>query len=255
MRHSVIIIGMLASLLSSFSFSQDQPSLEVVVASPKGETLSIDQTQTIFVSFNEAIVPLKEVPQDEDSGPMIVEPKIKGKYRWMGTRTLAFIPADTLPFATGFTVRIPADTRSIAGHTLGKEYRWQFETLRPKVAAIVPYSGQRFAELGHSIRIQFNQRMNPEAASKFISLEERIGGAITYPAYTARWPTEDEEKPGEGTRPVRFGHQLPRQYAIVLLPQTSLKKGASYTIRCKRDLLLGDERGADSFSFLQAEPY
>ena len=236
MRHVIVIIGMFASSLLTLSFSQEKSLLEVVVSSPRGETATIDQTQTIFVSFNEAMVPLKEVPQDEDSGPMIIEPKMRGKYRWMGTRTLAFIPADTLPFATGFTVTIPAGTRSIAGDRLGKEHRWQFETPRPRVVEALPYNGQRFVELDHSVRILFNQRMNPEAASRFISIEERIGSGITYPPYTARWPTEEEDKPKEAPGRWRFRARLPREHSLVLLPQSPLRKGVLYTIRCKRDL-------------------
>ncbi len=231
-----IFVGISTVLLTFQSYSQKSTSLQIVVGSPKGEMATIDQAQTIFVSFNEAMVPLKEIPADEDEGPMTVEPKIKGKYRWMGTRTLAFIPTDTLPFSTKYTVTIPVGTKSVAGHSLSKEYRWQFETPRPKVLSTDPSNEQRFVELDHSIRIRFNQRVNPEMASKFISIEERSSSSMNYPAFTSRWPTEEEEKPSNDTRRWQPGSQLPREYTIVLTPTEPLRRGTVYTIRCKKDL-------------------
>jgi len=54
------------------------------------------------------MVALKAVPEDESSGPLVVEPAVKGKYRWLGTSTLTFVPTDTLPFSTVFRARVPA---------------------------------------------------------------------------------------------------------------------------------------------------
>lgn len=218
------------------TFSQQSTPLEVIVASPKGATSTIDQSQMIFVSFNQAMVPLKEVPQDEDTGPMLIEPKIKGKYRWMGTRTLAFIPADTLPFATKYTITVPPGTKSLSGDILQGEFHWDFETPRPRVISMLPYNGQRFVELDHAIRIQLNQPVNPDIASRFISIEEHSSAGTAYPTYSARWPTEEEEKPSDEMRRWRFQIQLPREYTLVLTPKVPLRKAAAYTVRCKKDL-------------------
>ncbi len=237
MRLSTIIpVIFLPIVLTTQAFPQQSTPLEIIVNSPRGATSTIDQSQMIFVSFNQAMVPLKEVPQGEDAGPMLIEPGIKGKYRWMGTRTLAFIPADTLPFATRYTITVPSGTKSLSGDVLQGQFRWDFETPRPKIVSMLPYNGQRFVELDHAIRIQFNQPVNPDVVSKFISIEEHSSAGTAYPTYSARWPTEEEEKPSDETRRWRFQSQFPLNYTVVFSPMVPLRKAASYTVRCKRDL-------------------
>lgn len=216
----------------SVAYAQTPSKLEVVVAAPQGETPTIDQTQTIFVSFSEPMVPLKEVPPDESTGPMEIQPKIKGKYRWMGTRTIAFIPAGPLPYATQFVVRVPAGTSSLAGKKLEKEYRWVFETPRPRVVTFSPYNTQRFVELDHKITIQFNQKIDPDKVGPFLSIEENVAGARSYPPFSVRLPKPDEIK----LKYVQANAESIAVRSLFISLNDPMRKGATYTVRAKAGL-------------------
>ena len=206
----------------SLTFGRQQ-EVKVVVTSPVGQTSTIDQSQQIFATFNQPMVPLKEVPEDESTGPLQIVPAVQGKYRWLGTATIAFIPAKPLPSATAYSMTIPSGTQSVSGQTLKNAVQWQFETPRPRVVTTKPYQGQQFVELDHSILITFNQKIDPQAVSTFISIEERNGASVTYPAYQAVRPTD---------RNIRNPEQ-----SVQITPRKKFLKGSTVTVRVKAGLL------------------
>lgn len=163
-----------------------QKELRVVVSSPRGVIRSIDQSQTIFATFSEPMVALQAVPKDEGTGPMVIEPKIAGKYRWMGTVTLSFIPEKLLPYSTEFKVKIPAGTMSQNGTTLTSEYSWTFETPRPQVMWTSPGNKEGHADTNTAILIRFNQPVDAQVMAKYTSIKLEKGGMTTYPQFTAR---------------------------------------------------------------------
>ncbi|HEY6951137.1 MAG TPA: Ig-like domain-containing protein, partial [Bacteroidota bacterium] len=207
-------------LCTSVTLGQQQ-GVSVVVVTPLGQTQSFDQYQTIVATFNQPMVALAEVPQDEGTGPMIVEPAVAGKFRWMGTSTLTFIPSKRLPYGTQFTVRIPAGTKSVSGQTLQDEYTWEFQTVRPAVISTNPYGNQQFVELDHGILLRFNQKVDPAVVGKYISLEEHGAGAVAYPPFTTQIAPAGAQ----------FGDN-----SILLTPAHPFKRGTSYTVRCNHGL-------------------
>ncbi|MBI4418584.1 MAG: Ig-like domain-containing protein, partial [Ignavibacteriales bacterium] len=209
---------LLIAFVSSHAFSQQQ-ELKVAVKSPVGQTMTIDQSQQIFATFNQPMVPLREVPEDESAGPLVIDPGINGAYRWLGTMTIAFIPAGPLPNATAYTVTIPAATRSISGQTLKAAISWTFETPRPRVLSTSPYHTQKYVELNHAILVTFNQPVDPQSVSKYISVEERTGSVISHPPYTASRPTGSN---------VRHPEQ-----SVLLSPKQAFNKGSLVTVRIK----------------------
>jgi len=219
MRTSLVLL--LASFFAGSVHSQQQRDVQVLVSTPRGPTQTIDQSQTIVASFNQAMVPLREVPADDDTGPMVIDPPTPGKYRWMGTTTLTFIPKTRLPYSTLFTVRIPAGTKSVTGQTLPQEFTWQFETPRPVVIGTKPYKQQTHVELNHSILLRFNQKVNPEAVARFVSIEERGMQGVVYPLYAALTPPEKTRD---------------RENSVLLVPNQPLTKGGSFVVRCKEGL-------------------
>ena len=203
-------------------FGQQQ-EVKIVVTSPLGQTSTIDQSQQIFATFNQPMVPLKEVPEDEATGPLLIVPAIQGKYRWLGTATIAFIPEKPLPSATAYAVTVPAGTPSVSGQTLKAAVQWRFETPRPRVVMTNPYQSQRFVELDHAILITFNQKIDPRAVSAFVSIEERNAGNVTYPAYSAGRPTGPNVRNPEQT--------------VQITPAAKFQKGSTITVRVKAGLL------------------
>jgi uncharacterized protein YfaS (alpha-2-macroglobulin family) len=176
--------------------------LEVILKAPQGSTEGsasgrprAGETLEIMAGFNQPMTALEAAPQDMGNGPLILEPPVKGKYRWRGTTVLVFIPQDTLPFSTEYKVRIPAGTKALSGAVLDKDVVWTFETPRPTLLSTVPYYQQHFVELDHSVAFVFNQPMDPAKAQKYFKIEEddRKGRKTDLP-FTVRTPTTEEAK-------------------------------------------------------------
>jgi uncharacterized protein YfaS (alpha-2-macroglobulin family) len=178
----IVTLFFVASLLL---FSQQE--LRIVSVTPTGQTSRIDQSQMITVTFSEAMVPLQEVPQDASSGPLKIEPKVKGTYRWQGTSTLSFIPNNNLPQATAYSVSIPAGIKSLSGKKLKEKFEWRFITPLPEIVATQPFDKQTDVELDHAISVTFNQKVKPFDVSKFISIEHRKGNEKFYPKFLTLW--------------------------------------------------------------------
>jgi len=70
-----------------FAETGKNEKLEVVRVTPKGTVEDSSQTDAISISFNQAMVPLTTLPEEEVEGTFIIEPSLKGKYRWMGRET------------------------------------------------------------------------------------------------------------------------------------------------------------------------
>ncbi|MEO0227677.1 MAG: Ig-like domain-containing protein, partial [candidate division WOR-3 bacterium] len=106
--------------------------LKVTHISPVGSVEGQLETFKILVGFNQAMTPVQAIPREETSGPLEFDPPIKGKYRWLGSRTLAFIPSDTLQPATEFTATLKKDKiQSLTGMRLERDTSWKFESVRP----------------------------------------------------------------------------------------------------------------------------
>jgi hypothetical protein len=222
-------------LLNSHLFCHEQPQgdLSVLLVSPRNELQSIDQANIILVAFNRPMVALQQVPTGEGTGLFKIEPAIIGKFRWMGTSTLTFSPSAQLPYATAYTIQIPAGITSLDGKTLQQSYIWQFETPRPRVQKTSPRNNERYVELDHSITLVFNQPMDPQLTSQFVSIQQNISGSITYPGFIAQQtPTGGKD-------------------TVLLIPSQSFPKGATITVLCKMGLLgIGGPLGmSENYSF------
>ena len=112
--HIRIFSLLLIAGFNSTILAQPQ-ELRIVTSTPNGEVSSLSQAPNIIVTFGEQMIALQEVPTDEGTGPLILEPKMEGKFRWLGTSTLEFTPEKLFPFTTLFTVKIPKGTKSLAG--------------------------------------------------------------------------------------------------------------------------------------------
>ena len=143
--------------------TQDTIPLAITHISPVGQTETIGETFKILVGFNQPMVPVERIRRGDRSGPLTIEPRIKGRYEWLGTRTLAFIPDDTIAPATQFKVRLDAKRiASLTGMALDRDTAWSFESVRPRLLASVPYHGAQFIERNGNIYLYFNIAMAPK---------------------------------------------------------------------------------------------
>ena len=76
--------------------------MRIVSAGPVGETATLAEANEIRVVFSEPMVVLGRIPQPVTAPFFRIEPAVKGTFRWSGTTTLIFTPAEPLPYATEF---------------------------------------------------------------------------------------------------------------------------------------------------------
>jgi uncharacterized protein YfaS (alpha-2-macroglobulin family) len=174
-----------------------QKELRVLASSPRGVITGLDQAQTIVATFSEPMVALQAVPKDEGSGPLSIVPAVAGKYRWMGTITLSFIPEKPLPYGTRFDVKIPAGTVSKNGTKLAQDFTWDFETPRPAITWTWPGANAAHVDTSTGILLRFNQPVDPAVVAKNISIQVASGltGRLWYPAFTAETPSPADSIP------------------------------------------------------------
>ena len=151
--------------------------LRILSATPSGRTTSPHEAETVVVIFDRPVVPLQASDTAEASShtspfaqPVLkFDPPTDGRYRWVGTRALAFTPAQRFPFATEIKVMLPAGLTAVDGSRLDEDFRWTFTTIVPRLVRHFPSHGQRWLRLDIQVLLIFNQPMDKERASPFIS--------------------------------------------------------------------------------------
>lgn len=140
--------------------------LEIVRVAPDGQ---VGVAPHLSVTFSQPMVSVTS--QNETSSqsvPVKLTPEPKGKWRWVGTKTLLFEPENRFPAATNYTVEIPAGTKSTLGNTLATSSKWMFATLPPKMVRQWPLSNAN--PRNPIIFVEFDQRIDQAAVLKKIRL-------------------------------------------------------------------------------------
>ncbi|MCD9186257.1 MAG: MG2 domain-containing protein [Pyrinomonadaceae bacterium] len=138
--------------------SENSANLEVLRYSPFG---AVSIAPELSVTFSQPMISISSQTEASANVPVILTPQVKGKWRWLGTKTLIFNAEQRFPMATKFSARIPKETKSADGAILKKEIEWSFETppakvenFSPKGEAVTPDS---------LIFAKFDQDVNPLA--------------------------------------------------------------------------------------------
>ncbi len=141
-------------------------ALEVVRFAPEGE---LALAPHLTVTFSQPMVAVTSVSDLAASQvPVKLTPQTKGKWRWLGTKTLIFEPEGRFPMATNYSVEVPAGTKSATGGTLAAAKRWTFATPPVKIKSSYPNDGPH----GRNpiLFIEFDQRIDPAKMLKAIRL-------------------------------------------------------------------------------------
>ncbi len=148
---------------------------------------------------------------------------VEGSWRWVGTRGLLFTPNADLPGSTAFEVTVAKDIKSLEGEALASEYKLAFSTERPRVYALSPSEGAATLRPDASIRVDFNQRIEPEAFAKVGHLLARASGAAkaTPLAFHSQHPKLGER--AERTLLVTADAPLPLDASIELVIDKGLR--------------------------------
>jgi hypothetical protein len=191
----------------------------VVFAAPKGKATSAAE---ISVVFNRPVRSL-EVAGAAPVPPITIAPPIDGKWLWVGSRALRFVPAsDRLTPASHYVVEIPASVRSLDGATLAAPYRVEFETPRPAVVSTAPYAGEDGLDLGARFELEMNQRVDPARFERAVKLYAETGTKRTGLTYVA----------------TRFDPRLPKK--LLVTPRSPLPKDSSIVLEVT-SALVGEE--------------
>jgi len=144
-------------------------NLAVVQASPQGQIKAGASRAEVVVVFNH---PIKELAilEDNVAGVFSLTPKIKGKFRWYGSRVCSFIPLEPYQPGTKYTIKVKANTKSLKGHSLDKNYKFSFHTEPLKLKFISPYSRKVTIDYEQSFRFHFNYPVPVKNSKKYFSL-------------------------------------------------------------------------------------
>lgn len=133
--------------------------LEVLRYSPEGDVPLAPQLSVTFSQPMVAVTSQAELAAQDV--PVRIAPQPPGKWRWVGTKTLLFVPDGRFSMATQYAVSVPAGTRSAGGAALTAQRTWSFKTPPPQVKTTYPEGGARARD--SIMFVEFDQRIDPAA--------------------------------------------------------------------------------------------
>ncbi len=189
----------------------DAPSgpLKVAFASPEGLVGAVTE---VSVVFDRPVQPLGVA--GTGAAPFRVTPELPGSFRWVGSRAAVFTPSRRLPYATQFSVEVPAGLQALDGTRLAAPHRFELETPRPSLVRSSPYEGERRVELLRKVRLELDQVVLPEALKAAASLRAN-GKALGFDV------SKDDKEPK--TLWLKPRQALPPHSAIVVTLSESLR--------------------------------
>ncbi|HEX9637576.1 MAG TPA: MG2 domain-containing protein [Acidobacteriota bacterium] len=215
-------------------------ALEVTLQRPQGPTRHSGETSQIVVSFSAPMVALGAIPERPFEAPLKLDPPAAGRFRWMGSSTLVFVPEPPLPPASRYQATVPAGTRALDGRALEQAVRWSFETPRPRLERTLPAAGERWAAPDTAPLLVFNQAVDPQRAQAGLSLaRQSTAGAWQELKVQVRHASVEElgaggaaPQPAAGADPLRSLAQR----SLVLAPREPLALATRYRIRAAAGL-------------------
>ncbi|MCX6563627.1 MAG: MG2 domain-containing protein [Candidatus Aminicenantes bacterium] len=226
--------------------------LQVLQVSPKGPTRTSHEAGEVFVIFDHPMAALEPLPLQEKTDFLKIEPAYAGAYRWMGTKTLAFVPKEKFPFATEIKLTVPAGTRSVDGYALKQDYTWGFKTIRPKLLHYFPQNEDKQQKLDTNVLLVFNQPVDERKAKDYVALTGVSQEQKDHlPGFSVERPAADTLK--------ESGIQNPPENILLIKPAEKLRAGFAYSVEIRaglpgKDGPLGMEEAA-VFSFETFNPF
>ena len=201
-----------------------------VVASRPHEVVGADARPTI--TFSRPVVALMSVEEQKGlAPPASLSPAVEGEWRWIGSASVEFVPKAPLPFATRFTVMVPAGLKGVDGSTLREAFRWSFDTPGPKLESANPGGGWQWLKPAQDIVLVFNQAVvEPEKSISVRVGPEGTSWPVTVSARPAPAAPEETDRPGKNFVPsrrtevtVKLGKPLPLSTEVAVVVDTSLR--------------------------------
>jgi len=139
--------------------------LTIVRYSPEN---SVELASHITITFSHPMISVSTIDQiNEQRVPVEITPKVEGKFRYVGTKTLLFEPEYRFPMSSIFTVEIPKGTKSAVGNELKETFTFKFTTPTATL--------KRNRVIGNTrkpfIFVEFDQDIDPVTLITFIRVK------------------------------------------------------------------------------------
>lgn len=221
--------------------------LEVLNIAPRGQ---VEMAPHLSLTFNQPMVPLSTVEQlQEKEIGVKLTPAVEGKWRWLGTQTLMFVPKVRFPMATSFNLDIPAGLKSSNGKSLAAARHESFQTPPPRLQVSLPQGSG--LQLNPLIFLRFDQAMETQNLVRTLRLTCSKGVAPGLRAATRAEILEDEA----------VSAQLKDQdekHCLVVRAETPLQPGTTYTVEVPAGTHSAEgpltTNAAQTFSFSTYDP-
>ncbi len=132
--------------------------LKVLRWMPEG---NVPLAPELSVTFSQPMVAVTSQSDAAANVPVTITPQPKGKWRWIGTRTVLFDPEVRFPQSTTYAVEIKAGTRSMNGGAMKAAHKFTFETPAPSLTTRYPNGGPQ--RLDVPMLLAFDQKIDAQA--------------------------------------------------------------------------------------------
>jgi len=155
--------------------------LKIVDYGPVGELPIEMRRPTIYVLFNQPMVPMSKLGAPvKESRIMSLDPPVDGTFRWMGTKMLSFEPDDPMFRTRDYRVTINKGSSSIFGKELPLDFKYIFHNEFVEIVSMAfgtldnvhNYADEVPPEQAKSILLTFNQTVDASALEGFITVED-----------------------------------------------------------------------------------
>ncbi|MDD5026270.1 MAG: Ig-like domain-containing protein [Candidatus Peribacteraceae bacterium] len=231
-----------------FTFEVAGPA-KVAARLPNPNAVGIPPQSKITIVFDRPIIPLTQVQGDAASTrmanwPVTITPSVQGRWRWLSTIAVEFIPTIGLVPSTKYTVHVPDGITTVAGDATEQDFSWSFETIRPTMIDSSPLEGYQLAGPTTVLSLTFNQEMNLQTAKPQLKLTARsIADPPTIDDAKAIAPAP--EAPMQdiaiasllfGTKELKDGKKVEDRTTIIVIPSKPLQFQTAYTLSIGSDL-------------------
>ncbi len=149
--------------------------LRVLAVHPAGPVPLVKQ---ITVTFSEPMVPLGEMSRPPEQVPVVFEPEIKGRYRWLNVYTLVFEPDSPLEGSQKGTITVKKNTKALSGARLRNDEKTEFALPDIQVLGSYPEAGSQGLPLRPEFHVRFNQPLLLPQLQNQVFFQTGSGGRV-----------------------------------------------------------------------------
>ena len=151
----------------------EQHEFKVVAGRPTGKLVG-DAYPTI--TFSEPVVSLSTLEQQDPSAQIRLEPKVKGRWHWLGSASVEFVNDEPWPMSTAFHVTVPQGFKALDGTPLAVAWQLDFTTPTVQVerySTNPPESACQWSTPSQHFEVTVNQPVKEPASSFFFEAGEQ----------------------------------------------------------------------------------